>query len=166
MAVLVPDDRLLCFTPLKNIFHVAKWVIFHPREVLPSNDLFMDYGFSMRLLLYPCALTFCMFQLFCQELFSSHFLSQLLSLINTPLSQNPNFYQFHHFLSSTQSKTYTPTTEYIAAEDCKLPCFKSSWLGRVLSGGHMECLVNLSLSPSHSSSCPSPFKLCTIRSWA
>ena len=112
------------------------------------------------------ALTFCMFQLYYQELFSSHFLSQLLSLIYTTLSQNPNFYQFHQFLSSTQSKTYTPTTEYIAAEDCKLPCFKSSWLSRVLSGGHMECLVNLSLLPSHSSSCPSPFKLCTIKSWA
>ena len=93
------------------------------------------------------SLTFCMFQLYYQELFSSHFLSQLLSLINTPLSQNPNFYQFHQFLSSTQSKTYTPTTEYITAEDCKLPCFKSSWLSRVLSGGHMKCLVSLFFYP-------------------
>ena len=43
MALLVPDDSLLCFWCIKNITCFAKCEIFHLGQVLPSNNLFAHF---------------------------------------------------------------------------------------------------------------------------
>ena len=47
MALLVPDDSLLCFWSIKNIFCFAKRNIFHGWYVVPSINVFTFNGASL-----------------------------------------------------------------------------------------------------------------------